>query len=34
MRLGPVGHVEEVNRSDRDSYADCCVCGGGGFGFQ
>jgi hypothetical protein len=27
MRLGSVGHVEEVNRSDFDSHADCCVCG-------
>jgi hypothetical protein len=27
MRLGSVGHVEEVNRSDLDSHADCCVCG-------
>jgi hypothetical protein len=27
MRLGYVGHVEEVNRSDLDSHADCCVCG-------
>jgi hypothetical protein len=27
MRLGSVGRVEEVNRSDVDSHADCCVCG-------
>jgi hypothetical protein len=27
MRLGSVGHVEEVNRSDLDSHVDCCVCG-------
>jgi hypothetical protein len=27
MRLGSVGCVEEVNRSDLDSRADCCVCG-------
>jgi hypothetical protein len=27
MRLGSVGHVEEVNRSDLDSHADCFVCG-------
>jgi hypothetical protein len=27
MRLGSVGHVEEVNRYDLDSHADCCVCG-------
>jgi hypothetical protein len=27
MRLGSVGHVEESNRSDLDSHADCCVCG-------
>jgi hypothetical protein len=27
MRLGSVDHVEEVNRSDLDSHADCCVCG-------
>jgi hypothetical protein len=27
MRLGSVGNVEEVNRSDLDSHADCCVCG-------
>jgi hypothetical protein len=27
MRLGSVGHVEEVNRSDLDAHADCCVCG-------
>jgi hypothetical protein len=27
MRLGTVGHVKEVNRSDLDSHADCCVCG-------
>jgi hypothetical protein len=26
MRLGSVGHVEEVNRYDLDSHADCCVC--------
>jgi hypothetical protein len=26
MRLGSVGRVEEVNRSDLDSHADCCVC--------
>jgi hypothetical protein len=25
--LGSVGHVEEGNRSDLDSHADCCVCG-------
>jgi hypothetical protein len=29
MRLGSVGHVEEVKRSDLDSHADCCVCGKG-----
>jgi hypothetical protein len=27
MRLGSVGRVEEVNRSDLDSHAYCCVCG-------
>jgi hypothetical protein len=27
MRLASVGRVEEVNRSDLDSHADCCVCG-------
>jgi hypothetical protein len=27
MRLGSVGRVEEANRSDLDSHADCCVCG-------
>jgi hypothetical protein len=27
MRLGYVGRVEELNRSDLDSHADCCVCG-------
>jgi hypothetical protein len=27
MRLGYVGHVEEVSRSDLDSHADCCVFG-------
>jgi hypothetical protein len=27
MRLGSVCRVEEVNRSDLDSHADCCVCG-------
>jgi hypothetical protein len=27
MRLGSVGRVEEVNRSDLDSHAECCVCG-------
>jgi hypothetical protein len=27
LRLGSVGRVEEVNRSDLDSHADCCVCG-------
>jgi hypothetical protein len=27
MRLGSVGRVEEVNRSDLDSHEDCCVCG-------
>jgi hypothetical protein len=27
MRLGSVGRVKEVNRSDLDSHADCCVCG-------
>jgi hypothetical protein len=27
MRVGSVGHVKEVNRSDLDSQADCCVCG-------
>jgi hypothetical protein len=27
MRLGYVGRVEEVNRSDLDSHADCCGCG-------
>jgi hypothetical protein len=27
MRLGYVGHVKEVNRSDLDSHADCYVCG-------
>jgi hypothetical protein len=27
MRLGYVGRVEEGNRSDIDSHADCFVCG-------
>jgi hypothetical protein len=27
MRLGHVVRVEEANRSDLDSHADCCVCG-------
>jgi hypothetical protein len=27
MRLGSAGRVEEVNISDLDSTADCCVCG-------
>jgi hypothetical protein len=27
MRLGSVGRVDEVNRSDLDSHAYCCVCG-------
>jgi hypothetical protein len=27
MRLVYVGRVEEANRSDLDSHADCCVCG-------
>jgi hypothetical protein len=27
MRLGSVGRVEEANRSDLVSHADCCVCG-------
>jgi hypothetical protein len=27
MRLGSVGHVEEVNISDLNSHSDCCVCG-------
>jgi hypothetical protein len=27
MSLGSVGRVEEVNRSELDSHADCCVCG-------
>jgi hypothetical protein len=27
MRLGSVVHVEEVNRSDLDSHAYCCICG-------
>jgi hypothetical protein len=27
MRLGSVGHVEELNRSNLDSHADCYVCG-------
>jgi hypothetical protein len=27
MRLGYVDHVEEANRSDLDSHADCCVSG-------
>jgi hypothetical protein len=27
MRLGSVVRVEEGNRSDLDSHADCCVCG-------
>jgi hypothetical protein len=27
MRLGSVGRVEEVNISDLDSHADCCICG-------
>jgi hypothetical protein len=26
MRLGYVGRVEETNRSDLDSHADCCAC--------
>jgi hypothetical protein len=26
MCLGSVGRVEEANRSDLDSHADCCVC--------
>jgi hypothetical protein len=26
MRLGSGGRVEEANRSDLDSHADCCVC--------
>jgi hypothetical protein len=26
MRLGSSGRVEEVNRSDLESDADCCVC--------
>jgi hypothetical protein len=26
MRLGSFGRVEEANRSDLDSHADCCVC--------
>jgi hypothetical protein len=27
MLLGSVGRVEEANKSDLDSHADCCVCG-------
>jgi hypothetical protein len=27
MRLGYIDRVEEANRSDFDSHADCCVCG-------
>jgi hypothetical protein len=27
MSLGSFGRVEEVNISDLDSHADCCVCG-------
>jgi hypothetical protein len=27
MRLGSVGRVEEANRSDLGSHAECCVCG-------
>jgi hypothetical protein len=27
MLLGSVGRMEETNRSDLDSHADCCVCG-------
>jgi hypothetical protein len=27
MRLGYVDRVEEANRSDLCSHADCCVCG-------
>jgi hypothetical protein len=27
MSLGSIGRVEEVNISDLDSHADCCVCG-------
>jgi hypothetical protein len=27
MRLGSVGRVQEGNRSDLDSHAECCVCG-------
>jgi hypothetical protein len=27
MSLGSVGRVEEVNISDLDSHAYCCVCG-------
>jgi hypothetical protein len=27
MHLGSVGRVEETNRSDLNSRADCCVCG-------
>jgi hypothetical protein len=27
MSLGYVGRMKEVNRSDLDSHADCCVCG-------
>jgi hypothetical protein len=27
MHLGSVGHMEEGNRSDLDSYEYCCVCG-------
>jgi hypothetical protein len=26
MRLGSVSRMEEGNRSDLDSHADCCVC--------
>jgi hypothetical protein len=27
MRLGSVGRMEELDRSDLNSHADCCVCG-------
>jgi hypothetical protein len=27
MRMGYIDRVEEANRSDLDSHADCCVCG-------
>jgi hypothetical protein len=27
LRLGSVGRVEEVNRSDLDSHVHCSVCG-------